>query len=183
MKYGPFPMQPAFPTPEYYDPLRPPLDHPSHFPGSPVIGQASLPTTPQTGRGQDGSPGFPRRPFARSTPTTPEGSSTPAPRTRTPSMAFAVIEPARHPLFPRPKTGPLDDAYSGFTHVADRAVAPAPLRTRPLDHARGHRYQGPRRLPGPDSHRQAIVNLSLLRHVALLFLMAPEQSRRTRSKR
>jgi hypothetical protein len=39
-------------------------------------------------------------------------------------MAFAVIEPARHPLFPRPKTGPLDDAYSGFTHVADRAIAP-----------------------------------------------------------
>jgi hypothetical protein len=47
MKYGPFPMWPAFPTPEYYDPLRLPLDHPSHFPGSPVIGQASLPSTPQ----------------------------------------------------------------------------------------------------------------------------------------
>jgi hypothetical protein len=77
----------------------------------------------------------------------------------------------------------IDDAYSGFTHVADRAVDPAPLRTRPLDHARGHHYQGPRRLPGPDSHRQAIVNLSLLAHVALLFLMAPKQSRRTRSKR
>jgi hypothetical protein len=41
-------------------------------------------------------------------------------------------------------------------------------------------YRGPRRLPGPDSHRQAAPNLSLLRHVALLFLMAPEQSRRTR---
>jgi hypothetical protein len=47
MKYGPFPMWPAFPTSEYYDPLRLPLDHPSHFPGSPVIGQASLPSTPQ----------------------------------------------------------------------------------------------------------------------------------------
>jgi hypothetical protein len=47
MKYGPFPTRPAFPTPEYYDPLRPPLDHPSHFPGPPVIGRASLPTTPQ----------------------------------------------------------------------------------------------------------------------------------------
>jgi hypothetical protein len=77
------------------------------------------------------------------------------------------------------RTGLHNDAYSGFTHVADRATASAPLRTRPLDHARGHRYQGPRRLPGPDSHRQAIVNLSLLRHVVLLFLMAPEQSRRT----
>src|ERR1019366_2545244 len=47
MKCGPFPMWPAFPTSEYYDPLRLPLDHPSHFPGSPVIGQASLPVTPQ----------------------------------------------------------------------------------------------------------------------------------------
>jgi len=29
MKRGPFPMWPAFPTPEYYDPLRLPLDHPA----------------------------------------------------------------------------------------------------------------------------------------------------------
>jgi hypothetical protein len=47
MKRGPFPMRPAFPTSEYYDPLRLPLDRPSHFPGSPVIGRASLPATPQ----------------------------------------------------------------------------------------------------------------------------------------
>ena len=65
-------------------------------------------------------------------------------------------------LLAHPKAGPLDDACSGFTHVADRTVASAPLRTRPLDHARGHHYQGPRRLPGPDSHRQAALNLSLL---------------------
>jgi len=79
-------------------------------------------------------------------------------------MAFAVDAPARHPLFPAHRAGTFDDAYSGFTRVADRTVASALLRTRPLDHARGHRYQGPRRLPGPDSHRQAIPNLSLLRH-------------------
>jgi hypothetical protein len=94
-----------------------------------------------------------------------------------------VIEPARHPLFPRSKAGPLDDACSGFTRVADRAVDPAPLRTRPLDHARGLHYRGSKHLPGPDSHRQAALNLSLLRHAVLLFLTAPEQSRRTRSKR
>jgi hypothetical protein len=47
MKYGPFPMWPAFPTSEYYGPLRLPLDRPLHFPGSPVIGGASLPATPQ----------------------------------------------------------------------------------------------------------------------------------------
>ena len=41
-------------------------------------------------------------------------------------------------------------------------------------HARGHRYRGPRRLPGPDSHRQAIPNLSLgLCHDQLLSLMRP----------
>ena len=40
-------------------------------------------------------------------------------------MAFAVREPARHPP-PRPnRDGSLDDAYSGFTHVADRTVASA----------------------------------------------------------
>src|SRR5947209_2791457 len=33
MNYGPFPMRPAFPTSEYYDPLRPPLDHPIPLPG------------------------------------------------------------------------------------------------------------------------------------------------------
>jgi hypothetical protein len=47
MKCGPFPMWPAFPTPEYYDPLRLPLDRHHHFPGSPVIGGTSLPATPQ----------------------------------------------------------------------------------------------------------------------------------------
>lgn len=47
MKRGPFPMWPAFPTSEYYDPLRLPLDRYGHFPGSPVIGRASLPATPQ----------------------------------------------------------------------------------------------------------------------------------------
>jgi hypothetical protein len=154
-------MWPAFPTSEYYDPLRLPLGRPHHFPGSPVIGGASLPADPADRWGQDGSPEFPGRPSARSTPNTPEGSSAPAPRTRAPSVAFAVDEPARHPLS-RPKTGAFDDAYSGFTRVADRAVDPAPLRTRPLGHARGLHYRGPRRLPGPDSHRQAAPDLSLL---------------------
>ncbi len=160
MKYGPFPMWPAFPTSEYYGPLRLPLDRPNHFPGSPVIGGHRFPS-PRRRRGQDGSPEFPGRPSARSTPNTPEGPSAPASGSQTPSLAFAVTQPARHPLYP-PKDGTFDDAYSGFTRVADRTVASALLRTRPLDHARGHHYQGPRRLPGPDSHRQAALNLSLL---------------------
>lgn len=88
------------------------------------------------------------------------------------------------PSWPTQTAGSLDDACSGFTHVADRTVASAPLRTRPLDHARGHNYRGPRRLPRPDSHRQAALNLSLgLRHDDLLLFMAPEQSGRTTRKR
>jgi hypothetical protein len=130
-------------------------------------------------RGRDGSPGFPGRPSARSTPNTPEGSSAPAPGPKTLSVAFAVNEPARLPLS-RLTADLSDDACSGFTCVADRAIDPAPLRTRPHGHARGLHYRGPRRLPGPDSHRQAALNLSLLCHVVLLLLMAPEQSRRTR---
>ena len=160
MKRGPFPMRPAFPTPEYYDPLRLPLDRPPHFPGSPVIGGASLPADPAGWRGRDGSPEFPGRPSARSTPNTPEGSSAPAPG----QERFPWPSPNTHrlgTLFLRPKTAVSNDAYSGFTRVADRAVDPAPLRTQPLDHARGLHYQGPRRLPGPDSHRQAALNLSL----------------------
>jgi hypothetical protein len=97
-------------------------------------------------------------------------------------MAFAVVEPARHALS-RPTAGPLDDAYSGFTHVADRTVAPAPLRTRPFDRARGLRYRGPRHLPAPDSHRQVALNLSLVMSCRTPFLHGAEQSRRTRRQR
>jgi hypothetical protein len=174
-------MWPAFPTSEYYDPLRLPLDHPGHFPGSPVIGRASLPATPQAAG--------PRR-LSRVPRTTI--------RTFNAQYAGGIIGARswtksafhglrRHltrlgSLYPPPAGGPLDDACSGFTHVADRAVAPTPLRTRPLDRARGLHYQGPRHLPGPASHRQATLNSSLLRHVVLLFLMTPEQSRRTRRK-
>jgi hypothetical protein len=96
-------------------------------------------------------------------------------------MAFTAHKPARHPLF-HPEGRGCDDACSGFTHVTDRTVAPAPLRTRPLDHARGHSYQASRHLPGPDSHRPAVLNLSLdLRHDELHLLTTPKQSGRTRA--
>ena len=180
MKRGPFPMRPAFPTPEYYDPLRLPLDHPMPLPGFAGYRPGIASLAPQAIGVETALPSSQDDRSHVQRPYTPEGSSAPAPGTRTHSMAFAVIEPARLPL-PRPKTGPLDDAYSGFTRVADRAVDPTPLRTRPLDHARGHHYRGPRRLPGPDSHRQAALNLSPLRHVDLPFFMAPRQSRRTRA--
>jgi hypothetical protein len=148
------------------------------FPGFAGYRRTSLPAAPQR-RGQDGSPQFPGQPSVRSMPNTPEGPSASAPGSQTPSMAFTAHKPARLPLF-RPKGRGCDDACSGFTHVTDRTVAPAPLRTQPLDHARGHSYQGPRHLPRPDSHRPAVPNLSLdLRHDELLLLTTPKQSGRT----
>ncbi len=74
-------------------------------------------------------------------------------------MAFALFERARL-LLGRPKAVNVDGA-AGFTFVADRPVDPAPLRTRPLDHARGLHYRGPWRLPGPDFHRLAALSLSI----------------------
>ena len=50
---------------------------------------------------------------------------------------------------------------AGFTSCCGLVSCSAPLRTRPLDHARGLHYRGPWRLPGPDSHRQAALSLSI----------------------
>jgi hypothetical protein len=161
MKCGPFaPGGLCCPTDQhYYDPLRLPLSRPNHFPGSPVIGGHRFP--PPTVAG-------PRR-LSRVPSTTIRTFNAQyaggffSARFWTQS-AFRGLRRERTgsaPSIPR-RGGSLDDAYSGFTRVADRTVAHALLRTRPLDHARGHRYQGPRRLPGPDSHRQADLNLSLV---------------------
>lgn len=74
------------------------------------------------------------------------------------SVAFAAAETARHPLLPLSR--PVDDACAGFAFATDRALVFTPLRTRPLGHARGLRYRGPRRLPGPDLHRPVALSLS-----------------------
>src|SRR6266581_4777414 len=49
----------------------------------------------------------------------------------------------------------------------------APLRRRDLARRREPRYQGPWRLPGPDSHRLAAMSLSLGYAVFLLSLWRP----------
>src|ERR671924_982316 len=180
MKCGPFAMWPAFPTPDYYDPLRLPLGRPHHFPGSPVIGGHRFPP-PRRRRGRDGSPGFPGRPSARSTPNTPEGSSAPAPGPRALSVAFAVDEPARLPLPPASRQDSVTTLVrASLALQTARSIPPRFAPGLSATHGGITHYQGPRHLPGPDSHRQAAPNLSLLRHVDLHFLMAPEQSRRTR---
>lgn len=74
-------------------------------------------------------------------------------------MAFAHREGARL-LLVRASTDRRNDA-AGFTSCCGLVSCSAPLRTRPLDHARGLCYRGPWRLPGPDSHRLAALSLSI----------------------
>jgi len=64
------------------------------------------------------------------------------------------------PPCPSISTVDIDDA-AGFTSCCGLVSCPAPLRTRPLDHARGLHYRGPWRLPGPDLHRLAVLSFSL----------------------
>jgi hypothetical protein len=179
MKRGPFPMWPALPAPEYYDPLRLPLGRPaasrvrrlwagiaSRRPAG-AGAETALPSS------QDDHPHV-QRPPRRRVPRRP------------------LLDQGRLP-WPSPWTnrlGSLSPTPNGrvrLTTLARASLAlqtarshPAPLRTRPLDHARGPRYRGPRRLPGPDSHRQAAPNLSLAMSCRTPFLHGTEQSRRTR---
>jgi hypothetical protein len=118
---------------------------------------------PAGGRGRDGSPGFPRRPFARSTPNTPEGPSAPAPGTRAPSMAFAVHTPARHPLFPAHRRDRLTTlTQASLTLQTARSLRPA---SHPTSRSRtGASLPGTQASPRtgltPAGHRELIAPTS-----------------------
>ncbi len=143
---GPRPLIRPPPTPS-----RPPV--PSRAPGY----RQARSRTPQA-RGRVGPLQFPRRPSDRSTPPTPEGPSVPAPSSQVPSLAFADTASGSAPSCPL--SGKITTLQAS-RNVADRPVASTPLRRRPLNQPRGLHYRGPWHLPGPDSHRLAIVNLSL----------------------
>ena len=181
MKRGSFPMWPAFPTSEYYDPLRLPLGLHSHFPGSPVIGRASLPS-PRRRSAPRRLSRVPRTTIRTFNAQYAGGFLSARSWTKSAFPGLRRDRTGSAPSFSAQRRGKLTTLTQASLTCRPRDRS-APLRTRSLDHARGHFYQEPRRLPGPDSHRQAALNLSLLRHVVLLSLMAPEQSRRTRSKR
>ena len=74
-------------------------------------------------------------------------------------MAFALWGWARLPLHRLPADRP--NGAAGFTSCCGLVSCSAPLRTPPLDDARGPHYRGPWRLPEPDSHRLAALSLSL----------------------
>ena len=79
-----------------------------HFPG--ITGYRPTHSLGRRPTGRGGSLQFPRQPSDRSTPTTPEGSSPPAPGSLAASMAFALPSQARHPLGP-PHGGFGNDAH------------------------------------------------------------------------
>ena len=106
MKYGPFPMWPAFPTSEYYDPLRLPLDHPMPLPGFAGYRPGIASRRPAGDGVETALPSSQDDHSHVQRPYTPEGSSAPTPRTRTLSVAFALRGRARLPLAP-PEGGPL----------------------------------------------------------------------------
>jgi hypothetical protein len=104
--YRPF-AQAGFPRRRrYYRLLRRPLGaSPLH--GATAYKRCQLPGTagsaalqPLMFPGRDGPPQLTGQPSDRSTPLTPEGPSTPAPGSQTPSMAFAAAATARLPLGP-----------------------------------------------------------------------------------
>ncbi len=179
MKRGPFPHR-RLCCPQrlkqYYDPLRLPLVCLAVS----RVRRLSTRTLPphrsdgdETGlpRSQDDHPHV-QRPIRRRVPRRP----LPDPR----RLPWPSPPRERLGFHPRHTTG-LDDACSGFTHVADRAIAPP--RFAPGSTTHRHHYQGPGHLPGPDSHRQAALNLSLgLCHDELLLFTTPKQSGRTTRK-
>ena len=76
----------------------------------------------------------------------------PASGSLAPSVAFADSSAARLPLGPASRRVGDDDACKASQLRTRYGPVSrfAPLRTRPLDHARGRPYRGPGRLPGPD---------------------------------
>jgi len=177
MKRGPFPMWPAFPTSEYYGPLRLPLNHPSHFPGSPVIGQASLPAAHSDGvktalPGSHDDRSRVQRPLRRRVPQRP------------------LLEPERFP-WPSPsrnRLGSLLTPPAGRDPLTTLAQASLTLQTARSLHPASHPTSQSRTgalLPGtqasprtglaPAGHRELVAPTSC----GPPFLTTPEQSRRT----
>jgi len=73
-------------------------------------------------------------------------------------MAFALLAGARL-LLDLLSQG--HDDVAGFASCCGPASCFTPLRTPPLSDARRLPYRGPWRLPGPDSHRLAALNLPI----------------------
>ena len=167
MKQGPFaqagcvvPAVNAPTTPSDCRPATPPL---------PVHGyRRSIASRPPQARSRDGSPQFRSQPCDRSDPPTPGSSWAPAPGPKVPSVAFTLFRRARLSLVP-PSPGGVPVGAAGFTscygpatrHLSQMRGLTPRFDRKDLSLRRGPRYQGPWRLPGPNSHRLADLSFTL----------------------
>ena len=140
-----------------------PARHP--FPGIPVIGHAAPATNPQvTGPGR-ASPVPAATLDTFRAPYAGESFSACTSRSSAPSVAFTLMEGARHSLIPTRRWATLTTPQASL-HATDRIVASpftGPL-TLGFDPARFQTeppacYRASWQLPGPDSHRQATTSL------------------------
>src|SRR5207248_8000052 len=107
----------------YYDPLRLPLGRPNHFPGSPVIGGHRFPFTPQA-TGPRRLSRVPRTTIRTFNAQYAGGFLSARSWNQSAFRGLRRYVSGSAPPPPRPQAGLSDDACSGFTHVADRTVAP-----------------------------------------------------------
>ena len=139
---------------------------------------------PRAGRPRSpGSPEFPGRPSARSTPNTPEGPSAPASGSQALSMAFAAMQPARHPLSPalrRARLTTLTQASLALQTARSHPPCFAPGLSTTHEGIATGTQTSPRTGLTPAGRPELVAPL---RHVDLPFFTVPEQSRRTAYKR
>ena len=148
----------------YYCRLRrPPGTHP--LPGIPVIRHAASDDTLRRSPGRGGPLQFPPPPLIRSAPHTPGSPSRLHSRIYTASVAFALMEGARHSLIPTQRQAILTTPQASL-HATDRIIAPPLTGLLTLGFNAGRFpptlpacYRASWQLPGPDSHRQATTNL------------------------
>jgi hypothetical protein len=98
-----------------------PARHP--LPGIPVIGHAASDDTLRRSPGQGGPLQFPPPPLIRSEPHTPGSPSRLHSRIYTASVAFALMEGARHSLIPTRRRAILTTPQASL-HATDRIIAP-----------------------------------------------------------
>jgi hypothetical protein len=129
-----------------------------HFPGSPVIDRTATRCPQQTGpKRVSPVPRTTIRPFHA---PYAGGSLNDRPRTRIVFHGLHQSAKGSAPSLRHQQVARHNDA-AGFASCCGPASRSTPLRTRPHGHARGFLYQGPWCLPGPDSHRQAVLSFSL----------------------
>jgi hypothetical protein len=159
MKCGPFPPGALCCTPISSTTTRSDcLSTARHFPGSPVIGAHRFPPPTATGpRRLSPVPRTTIRPFNAQYAGGFLGA-----RSRIPGAFRGLRRPYTGSAPPLPaQRRLLDDACSGFTHVADRTVARPRFAPGLSTTHGGFATKDPGVSPGPDSHRQAALNLSL----------------------